>query len=288
MAALLFPKARRLPTEELLAAIGAKLHDLVYSLEYALSVQAVENGFSQSWNQLVQSGQLRDPKLMGFAAVRVAEDRLVDRLVKRAHGAELTFLSTRLLNDADVQISALARNLLIAEQARQNPRRSLYTQLEPVLLRKMAELVAACIQIDSATPCNIQPLLDSYDPASPLSVTAQKLIFAMGHQYREQLIDPVMAGLHLFVSELSHISRLPHDTVIRMIDASSVAPLLALLAACHIPKTQAAAIVEALRGFDRRDGDVGVLWEQYAAMTPELVNDVLAQWRKWESGTDAS
>jgi hypothetical protein len=81
MIAVLFPKGRQLPSEELQAAVGAKLHDLIWSIEFALLDGDDATGFSQVWQPMVQSGSLRQKSLLSFVLARVSEERIVAFIV---------------------------------------------------------------------------------------------------------------------------------------------------------------------------------------------------------------
>jgi hypothetical protein len=284
MIAVLFPKGRQLPSEELQAAVGAKFHDLIFSIEFALLDGEDATGFSHAWQTMVQSGALRQKSLLSFILARVSEERLVARLTAQSSSAALSFLPARLIGHANETVARLARNLLSSEQAGRSSRKSLFAQLEPPLLSMMVWKVAEALYLaesvnDEAVKCKAQELLVNHQVANQLSVAAQKLLFAIGSDFRQELINPARAGLHLFVAALAREFSMPHDTIIRMIDAETAAPFAMLLAMRGLTRHDAIAQIQALRGQGRDDSELASLFGQFESVSAESARRVLSRWR---------
>ncbi len=284
LSALLFPKAKRAPSEQLQAAVGGKLHDLVQSIESALLGGTDGFGSSVAWAALTQKGAIQKPEFISFALSRVAEDNVVRRLADQSRGAILQFLPTKLLGHSDTIISDLARDLLAAEQIRLNSRKNVYLQLSPVMLAELVQAVADELDNvrhgkDEPNGCNSRKLLSSYDASRNPSVAAQKLLFGIGSEYGSELRDPLLAGPHLFVAEISRQFTIPHDQVLLMIDAESAAPLMLLMALLGYEKDDAFSKLNMIRGVGRDDWEFQNFPTNSNEIDKQSSNTALDGWR---------
>jgi hypothetical protein len=289
--AVLFPKGRQFPSEALQAAVGAKLHDLICSIEFALRGDGRSNcdanGFSVAWQPMIQAGALRQASVLSFALARVAEEALILRLTAQGGGAALSFLPARLISHSSELLAQLARDLLAAEQASRNPRKSLYAQLEPTLLNRMVWQVADTLyrhgsEQENAVKVRAQALLVNQNVTDQISVAAQKLLFAIESDFHDDLVDPARAGLHLFVAELAREFSMPHDSVIRMIEADTAAPIAMLLAMRGVSRDEAFMQIQMLRGQGRDDRELSTIFAHYKTMIDDEARDVMSQWRSLE------
>jgi hypothetical protein len=291
MAAVLFPRGRQLPSEALQAAVRTKLHDLILSLELKLQENESAHSGSQVWQKLCENGGLRSAHVMAFALARVSEEQLNSRVSGENSDAILSILPSRLLGSASEPVAALARNLLAAEQACRYPQKNLYTQLEPALLNRLVWQVAGMLieagGDEAAIKLKAQTLLANHQMANQLGIAAQKLLFAIGPDYKSELYDPARAGLALFVAELEREFSLPRDTILRMIDADTAAPLSMLLSMRGLSREIAAGQIELLRGRSRDDQEIASILQHYDGALAAPSKSVLDQWRQLEGSDNA-
>jgi hypothetical protein len=139
-------------------------------------------------------------------------------------------------------------------------------------------------QNDAAVKIKAQELLANHQVTNQLGVAAQKLLFAIGSDFRQELIHPAQAGLHLFVAELAREFALPHDSIIRMIDAETAAPFAMLLALRGLTGDDAVVQIQTVRGHGRDDNDLASLFGHFETLSVEETRDVLTQWRGIEGG----
>ncbi len=291
LAAVLFPKGRRVPTEELQAAVGATLHDLVLSLENALQGEHGQSSYAITWAHLSKSNALGSPKLMGFALARVAERRLESRLLNGNPGLKLAYLPSKLLGHDNKAVAQLARQLLAVEHSTLVPSRSLYAQLDPETLSEMAGLVSDAIHEISATAdtrpeISVQTFLAKQIATNNMSVSAQKLLFAIGNEYQNALHDPCLAGPHLFVAEMSREFQLSYDTILHMIDSESAAPLVLLLSLRGMSEHECYSVLSKLRGVGRDDNEIAGLFGNFEHLDHEAAHQALKIWRDPEGCSD--
>jgi hypothetical protein len=285
LAAAIFPRGDCWPTEQLQAAAGAKLHDLVCSVECALEIQGHNGYAAKTWPLLAENGALRTAPFSAFALARVTEDRIFQRMNAENRAASLNFLSSRLLESDNSTLADLARQLLIAEQCRNAPRKSLYTQLEPQLLRQLIALIADASDTmsgDKAASERASSLLSRHNVSTHIAVSAQKLLFALGDRYQDALGDPIKAGPHLYVAGLALEFGLSHDTVLRMIGSGSVAPLALLLGLRHLDQATTVTILKILRGQDKDIAELGTIEGAFGGTSDPRSIEVVAEWRKAE------
>lgn len=290
---MLFPKGRRLPTEELQAAIGATLHDLVLSLEDALLGVNGQNSYSTTWAYLSQSNSLSSPKLMRFAMARVAERQLANRLAYDSPAAKLGYLPSQLLDHGNNCVVQLARDLLAVEHSNLNPKRFLYTQLDPETLSKMAWLISKAmldqgVASEAGLEISVPAFLAKQVATNAVSVSAQKLLFAIGSDYQMALHDPALAGPHLFVAEMSREFRLSYDSILHMIDAESAAPLALLLALRELGEQEIYEMLSKLRGVGRDDGEIASLFDGFKHLDHGAAQKALEIWRELEGISDVT
>ncbi len=291
MGAVLFPKGKRLPSEELQAAVGTKLHDVILSIERVLSPVSVETGYSRIWQKMARAGSLRNIHLMSFAFARVSEEQISNRLSSLQSGAALAFLPARLIGHNSESIAELARKVLIAEQASRSPQISSYTQLQPSLLLHLVWQVAEALYAEEgedsgAIKSNAQALLAHHQAVSQIGVAAQKLLFALSSDYKADLRDPAKAGLPMYVAALAREFILSFDSVVRIIDADTAAPLAMLLALRNSERETAFSYIQMLRGSTRDDDEIADILENLDKVSPEMADEFLSLWRRSEGDGD--
>jgi hypothetical protein len=293
LAAVLFPKGRRLPTEEMQAAVGATLHDLVLSLENALRGERGQRSYSMTWAQLSKSNALSSPKLMRFALARVAERRIESRLLDGNPIAKLAYLPSKLLGHKNEHVARLARELLAVEHSNSVPSRSLYTQLDAVTLSKLAWLISEAIiehniTAETGSEISVPAFLAKQVATNAVSVSAQKLLFAIGSEYQIVLHDPSLAGPHLFVAEMSREFQLSYDTILHMIDSESAAPLALLLSLRGMDELESFSVLSMLRGVGRDDSEIANLYENFEYLDHDTAHQALKIWRESEGYSDVT
>jgi hypothetical protein len=248
--------------------------------------------FSEAWQLLAGQGQLRLPSLIEFALARVSEDRIVDRLETHAKGAALNFLPSRLLKNDNTLLAEMAKALLVAEMHRRDPRKYLYLQMDPALLQQAATLVSEAMPAerwgDQDAKTALANFLNLEMEPRRLPYAAEKLIFALDAAFQGELIDPLLSGTHLYVAALSRETGLPHDTIIRMIDAQTAAPLILLLTQRKLSPAQMASQIEILRGISDDDPVFDTIYDNASPISPETANQLLALWRRRNWGGDAA
>lgn len=273
---LLFPRVAEPPTEELQASVRLLLRRLVSGVEQLLG--AHPDGEPRSWELLSRSGLLRETKLIEFCLARIAETRLQLRF-DIAGVDPLGQIAARLARGADRRLAAMATTLLVAEgQSRSADPVSLATQLPADLLHVLVWRVIAVFGAYAASIATGQQLLAKQSEAAILGVAATKLAFFLPEPYRQEINDPVAAGLPLFAAGLAQDFGLAFDRVVRLIDEPSPAPLLTMLRARGMDAENASAQLFALRGQRSGDFQLPLLLRAFGALDPAAARAEIARW----------
>ena len=123
-----------------------------------------------------------------------------------------------------------------------------------------------------------QSLLSSHDADQNPATVARKLVFFLGQEYRDVLIDPRKAGLNLFVASLDQDYGLGSDFLLRLIGSEYVAPLLLVLKGQSLSTDAVAKIIPALRG--NIADPVTPDWHPfYTALDPVEARAAIASWK---------
>jgi hypothetical protein len=281
--ASVFPRGLAMPTEEVQAAVKAKLTDLVISVETALMDNTAIADLGRSWDLLARSGMLRDAGLIEFALARIAEDRIILRIEANGPASSLTHLPTRLLGRGVGTEAKLSRQLLVADQRRRQPRTSLYFELDPDALQQLFWRVTAVLFHDDLAPDDARVIaaklkIAAHDEGERIANIARKLLFALGQEFESDVRDPVRSGLHLFVAGLARDFGIEHDMALRLIDGPTIAPLAIMLAARAEPMAHAVEIIASLRGAGRDDHELPILLDQFPHIDPELALETVRHW----------
>lgn len=271
--AVLFPHGDLPPTEFLQTQVKLKLLALVNGIESRLNGNRTEKE-QQSWEMLSRAGFLREPALVHFALARLAEERIADHMV-HAGVSPLAQLPAELLGHENGRLAELAKQLLQAE--RWSADSDLYRRLDSEVLHQLCWRIVAVRQrqdpaISDEVLAAARELLAAQ--AKDVALVARKLVFFLGPEHRQALDDPGRAGLHLFVAALSQENGVNPDLLYRMIDDTSVAPLLLLLRARGIPAWGVPSIAKTLRGADRSQFDDRV----YDQIDPIQARIAVAEW----------
>lgn len=293
LAQQLFPRATRVPSEAMQAAVRLVLQKLVAGVERGLGVD--NDGFvPKSWDILCRSGLLREATLLEFALARQAEEQIAER-VDVSGAALFAQLPSRLVDSSDAAIAECARNLLIAENAAQlRAPDALVKQLPADLLHLLVWRVVAVFQAggDETSLSFISAgnqLLSAHDEANAASAAAAKLVYFLPESERDALGDPRAVGLTLYASGLAHEFRIPHDRILRFIDEEPSAPLLLMLRARgHDPKFAMSAL-QYLRGQRIDDHRLPEMLLQFEQLSQEAARTEILRWRLgaapvWKTG----
>jgi hypothetical protein len=286
--AVLFPRGAVLPTELLQTRVKLKLQALVAGIENVLNgLTSAPDSQSASWEILTRSGLLREKELIDFALARVAEDRLQKRLMASGGVSMLAQLPTTLLAHENAKIAQMAKALLRAEQ-RALADDQLFYQLDPAQLHLLCWRIVTALEEaegedDPERASRAEVMLLAHDGEANPSTIARKLVFFLGPDWRNALLDPRTAGLQLFVGGIAQEFGLPTDMLFRLMGEASVAPLLLLLKGAGLPIEHLPATLTALRGGEGVEGSPDVA-EIYGALDPV---DVRAQISSWSSEMSA-
>jgi hypothetical protein len=273
--AVLFPHGDTLPSELLQTRVKLKLLALVDGIERQLIGESLKQ---RSWGTLSRSGLLREKALIHFALARIAEER-IHRNLQAAGASSLAQLPARLMGDDNANLAEMARKLLQAE--RNNDDSSLYLTLDPEILHILTWRVVAALQQqgdDGETIlANAKAMLAAHDDDANPANAARKLVFFLGPDYREALLRPEIAGLHLFVAGISQSSGLDSDLLFRLIDEARVEPLALLLRGNGVDPEQIDRAMVLLRGAQASLSPE--LLSQYAAIDPIDARSAIANWQ---------
>ena len=280
VAAMIFPSAITPPTEEAISAVTRKLVALVADIEAQLlghDPQAL-NEHPRTWALLAQSGFLRQPDLIDFMLARVAEDRIEDKIASPTRQ-----LPAQLLNHPDPNVAEAAQTLLAADSLYRRTRGFSYHALRPELLHQLCWRLVAAIEIDNgkrdiAVIANARALLSEYDEGRTAQAAALKLTHFLGVERQNDLLDPNIAGLHLFVAHIANALEIDPDHVLHLIDIGSSAPLVIMLRAVGIDAERAMAIIYLFKGFALTPRDIGLFDRGFAGLELGIVKAEIRRW----------
>jgi hypothetical protein len=274
--AVLFPRGSTMPSELLQTRVRLKLLALVASIEKHLL--GADTGSVRSWDILSQSGLLREPTLIHFALARVAEDKLKQNMQSAAGVSLLSQLSARLLNHENNRLADMATKLLNADQLGDE---YLYQRLDGEHLHQLCWRIVAVLQQDvdvddKALVAKAEALLSEHSGDRNAAVIARKLVFFLGGEHREMLLDPSASGSQLFIASLCEEYGLESDLVYRLIAEASTAPLLLMLKGKAVAVEQLPGILAVLRGsHDDASPDLGNI---YALLDPVEARATVKSW----------
>jgi hypothetical protein len=285
VASMAFPNGHLVPSEELLASVGAKLRAIVIAIENRVKseIDPAPMITPYSWDILVKSGFLREPALIDFLLARYAEDRLLARIAQNGDCDTGEQLPAKLINHDDALICETAQSVLASETIGRKSLKLLYCEMSPEQLHQLVWRIIAALQISSGARNDdhinaAKAMLASYDEGQIGKVAARKLVHFIRAEYQSQLADPQQAGLTLFVSFLASKTQLDHDHVLRLIDSHSSAPLAIMLRMCGLPREEAMAIICLFKGFDLTPNEITLFDEHYAVIDSASINDQLEKW----------
>jgi hypothetical protein len=273
---VLFPRGGVPPSEMLQVQVKVILQQLVLGIERALCGDGRIR--AESWEALSMAALLREPGLVDFALARFAEARLREKLAAGGSQMPLTQLPAKLLGSDHDRLTELARALLDAEQFGAGKGAPLHNRLAPELLHQLCWRIVAALKPDGiddklVTAANL--FLEKHDSDRDPFAVAEKLIFFLGPDYRDDVIDLRRAGLSLFVAGLARDTGLGCDRIVQLIDDSSPAPLMLLLRAIGASLDAVSALLATLgmSGLDR-------LEDRYSAIDAVEARAVMAGWRE--------
>lgn len=278
--AMLFPRSGFVPSELLQSRIKLKLQALTSGIERALLPAGTER--LQSWSLLSESGLLREPVLIDFALSRIAEDRQLEYIRVASSNSPLGQLPVVLLGHDNARLSEMARTQLHAEQMSATGDSQLFQRLDSETLHMLCWRVVEALGKHKEPPIEplynaAQSLLATHDAdLNPLAI-ARKLVFFLGQEYRNALLDPRKSGLYLFIALLDQDYGLGSDFLLRLIGSEHAAPLLLLLKGQSLSVDAAAEIIPALRG--SIVDDTLPDWRSiYATLDPVEARAAIASW----------
>jgi hypothetical protein len=255
--AVLFPHGSALPSELLQTRVKVKMLALVGGIEGQLL--RTEQPSTRSWDILAKAGFLREAGLVQFALARIAEEKLL-RNMQTAGISPLVQIPAKLLSHDNHRLHEMARNLLQTVQTAAASDENQYLQLDSALVQPLCWRIVAALH-ESGTASHAQlsleakRLLAEIDGNASPSALARKLVFFLGAEHGEALVDPREAGLHLFIAAMEQDFGLNADILLRMIGEDSTIPLIILLRARGLAADKVSGAVKALRG-----GEVSPEW----------------------------
>lgn len=279
VAAVIFPTAIAAPTEATISAVTSKLVQLVTDVEQRLLGEGQSPPqLAATWPLLAQSGFLREPDLVDFVLARVAEDRLEVR-IESVNAA----LTSQLLDHSDVRVADAAQILLASDSLHRRSKGNSFLALPAELLHKLCWRVVAALEIlhEVRSPAIItaaRDILACYDEGHTIAAAAQKVVHFIAEAEQDKLLQPEIAGLHLFVGALASRLNLDHDHILRLIDAGSAAPFAVILRAMATPKDKAMSSIVLLRSAALTRREVGIFNKGYDALDPFAASKALAEW----------
>ena len=280
VAATIFPSAITPPTEATISAVTRKLVTLVSDIEAQLigHDSQVSSVNPRTWPLLSQSGFLRQSDLIDFILARVAEDKLEGNL------ASLTQqLPAQLLNHSDPNVADAAQSLLAADSLHRRARGCSYQALPPELLHQLCWRLVAAIEVDNGKRditviANAKTLLSGYDEARTAQASALKLSHFLCHERRHELLDPNIAGLHLFVAHIANELEIDQDHVLHLIDIGSSAPLLIVLRAVDLDAESAIALIYLFRGLSLTPRDIHLFEKGFVQLEQDVAKTEVSRW----------
>lgn len=280
VAAMIFPSAITPPTEATISAVTRKLVTLVTDIESQLIGRDPQvSGVSpRTWPLLSQSGFLRQSDLIDFMLARVAEDRLEGKIASSTQQ-----LPAQLLNHSDPNVADAAQSLLAADSMYRRARGRSYQALPPELLHQLCWRLVAAIEIDNgkrdvAVIANAKALLSGYDEARTAQASALKLSHFLGNERRDELLDPNIAGMHLFVAHIANTLEIDQDHVLQLIDIGSSAPSLIILRAVDLDPERAMALVHLFKGLSLTPRDIGLFENGFAQLEQCAAKTEVSRW----------
>jgi hypothetical protein len=277
--AVLFPRGAALPTELLQTRVKLKLRALVDGIERQLLGNDCTT--TRSWEPLADAGLLRESALIEFALARIAEDSLKQNMQGAENVNALAQLPTILLSHSNDRLADMARKLLHAEQ-RAASGDNLHSGLAGEHLHLLCWRVVAALQ-DAKVAENSdllaagQAVLAAHsDTANPAAI-ARKLVFFLGPDHRDALVDPRKAGLQLFVASLAQEYGLTSDLIFRLLGEGSMAVLLLMLRGIGANVEHVPAILMALLG-ERLGDAASTVQAEYASLDPVEARATIASW----------
>ena len=156
-------------------------------------------------------------------------------------------------------------------------------RVAPEMLHRLCWRIAASLEVadgarDETVIIAARDLLGEYDEALTVQTAARKLVHLIGDARRDDLADPEIAGLHLFIASLAAKLDIDHDHILRLTDGGSAAPLAAILAARGIALEPAMAIIYLLKGFSLTPQDISVFERGYEKLSKAVARAEIARW----------
>jgi hypothetical protein len=279
VATVIFPSAMVPPSEATIAAVSAKLRQIISDVEAAiLPGEAVIPPLT--WATLARSGFLREPDLIDFILARVSEERL-----ETALGDQDAGLANHLLDHSNGEIAEAAQTLLAAESLHRHTMGNSYQSLPPELLHKLCWRIAAAHEVvhGARQPEIIaaaRAMIAQYSEANRAQAAARKIVHFSSEAERSSMLNPAIAGVHLHVAALSTLLELDQDHVVRLIDAGSSAPYATMLAAAGVATSEAIEAIFLFRGAALTPREAGIFDVGYPVMEQK---EALAEIAKWAS-----
>lgn len=283
VAAMIFPTASQPPSEEMLAAVSAKLASLVSSIEARLTGCAQGRPSTQIWQMLAHSGFLREPALIDFVLARVAEDRLEAAIDARNEINAAQQLPAKLLGNEDAHIADAAQSLLAADSFHRRSGKLSYNDLRAELLHQLCWRVVATLEIARGSKSEAEvdaarQLLAEHDEGQTTQNAARKLVHFLSGNAEYKLLDPAQCGLHLFAATVAAKLEIDHDQVLRLFDANSASPAAMMLRGCDLPQEGALAVVYLFKGFALTPRDVQLFERDYARISLDAARTEIRSW----------
>lgn len=280
VAAMIFPSAITPPTEQTISAVTRKLLVLVTDIEMRLIGRGapVSSGNPRSWPLLAQSGFLRQPDLIDFVLARAAEDRLESKLASSTQQ-----LPAQLLNHSDANIAEAAQSFLAADSLYRRGRGYSYQALPPELLHQLCWRLVAAIEVDNgkrdaAVIANARTLLSDYDEGRTAQAAALKLSHFLGNERKNELLDPNIAGLHLFVAHIANALEIDQDHVLHLIDIGASAPFVIILRAIGLDAESAIGLIYLFKGFSLTPRDIGLFERGFVQLEQDVAKIEVCRW----------
>lgn len=279
VATLIFPSAMVPPNEATIAAVSAKLRQIISDIELAiLPVGAGQP--SSTWATLSRSGFLREPDLIDFILARVSEERLDAALDGQDAG-----LANLLLDHSNGEIAEAAQTLLAAQSLHRHTTGNAHQSLPPELLHKLCWRIAAAHEVvhgarQPAIIAAVRDLIAQYSEANRAQAAARKIVHFSNEAERSSMLNPAIAGVHLHVAALSAALELDQDHVVRLIDAASSAPYAIMLAAAGVAKSEAIEAIYLFRSAVLTPREAGIFDAGYPVVEQQ---EALAEIAKWAS-----
>lgn len=279
VATVIFPSAMIPPSEATIAAVSAKLRQIISDIETAI-LPGEPLKAPLTWATLARSGFLREPDLIDFILARVSEERM-----DAALGEKNIVLPTTLLDHANGDIAEAAQTLLAAESLHRHAVGNSHQSMPPELLHKLCWRIAAAHEVvhGARQPAMItaaRAMIAQYSESNRAQSAARKIVHFSNEAERWTMLNPAIAGVHLHVAALASLLELDQDHVVRLIDASSSAPYAIMLAAAGVAKFEAVEAIYLFRGAALTPREAGIFDFGYSALEQR---EALAEIAKWAS-----